>query len=126
MKKALPSQGVFQDASDRRAKDGRVEMLLAVPGRLGSPVRRHAEAAAASGLGIARDQGTHYRVPTASAELSLLWRSAPVDNLLSNGAHMVETRFNHAYAAQILDVKNNYHQAEVKEEAKPDPNIAQD
>jgi hypothetical protein len=34
MKKALPSQGVFQDASDRRARDGGFDMLLAVSGRL--------------------------------------------------------------------------------------------
>jgi hypothetical protein len=39
---------------------------------------------------------------------------------------MVETRFNHAYAAQIPKIKNNYHQAELKEEAKPDPNTAQE
>jgi hypothetical protein len=36
MKKALPSQNVFQDASDRRAKDGEFEMSLAVSGRLAS------------------------------------------------------------------------------------------
>jgi hypothetical protein len=34
MKKALPSQDVFQDASDRRAKDGEFDMSLAVSGRL--------------------------------------------------------------------------------------------
>ena len=34
MKKALPSQDVFHDASDERATDERVEMLLAAPGRL--------------------------------------------------------------------------------------------
>ena len=34
MKEALPSQSVLQDAGDRRAKDGKPDMLLAVPGRL--------------------------------------------------------------------------------------------
>ena len=41
--------------------------------------------------------------------------SAPVDNLLSNGAYMVQTRFNHAYATLVTKVKNNYQQAELKE-----------
>jgi len=34
MKKALPSQDVFHDASEGRATDGEVEMFLAVPGGL--------------------------------------------------------------------------------------------
>src|SRR3990170_1077188 len=35
IKVALPSQSVFRDASDRRAKDGGYKMCLAVSGRLG-------------------------------------------------------------------------------------------
>jgi hypothetical protein len=39
---------------------------------------------------------------------------------------MVKTRFNHANAVRMPEVKSNCHQAELKEEAKPDPNIAQE
>ena len=47
-------------------------------------------------------------------------------HLPSHAQDIYREAFNHAFAAQMPKIKNNCHQAELKEEAKPGPNIAQE
>src|SRR5271154_1117943 len=74
MKKALLSQDVYQDESDRRAKDERSKMLLAVPGRLVS-VERLAR------RGVARSQSLAVADPVCGYPLRR--RAANRDDLAS-------------------------------------------
>jgi hypothetical protein len=93
MKEALLSQGTFQDASDWRTKDGRVDMSLAVPGRLVTIEQ-------VAGGGAARSQPL--ATPDPAGGRSFRPRAADRDDLAPGISAAVDAHLAHQSAPSLL------------------------